>query len=87
MGRYLIRRLGFAVLLIFVVSSAALLLTKVAPGDFAGAQGVDLTAAQREQIRENLGLNATEDAKANVWNEQLASVDAVDVIASAVICL
>lgn len=57
MGRYLIRRLGFAIVLIFVVSSAALLLTKLAPGDFAAEQGIDLTAAQREQIRDNLGLN------------------------------
>jgi peptide/nickel transport system permease protein len=67
MGRYLIRRLGFAIVLIFVVSSAALLLTKIAPGDFAGAQGVDLTAAQREQIRENLGLNRSAFAQYLSW--------------------
>lgn len=57
MGRYLIRRLGFAVLLVFVVSSAALLLTRIAPGDFASAEGLDLSAEQREQLRETLGLN------------------------------
>jgi peptide/nickel transport system permease protein len=67
MRRYLIRRRGFAILLIFVVSSAALLVTKIAPGDFAGAQGVDLTAAQREQIRENLGLNRSAFAQYLSW--------------------
>ena len=38
MGRYLLRRLGFALLLVFVVSSAALLLTQLAPGDVASEQ-------------------------------------------------
>jgi peptide/nickel transport system permease protein len=33
--RYLARRLAFAVLLVFVVSSGALVLTRLAPGDFA----------------------------------------------------
>ena len=41
MGRYLLRRLGFALVLVFVVSSAALLLTRIAPGDFTTEQGLD----------------------------------------------
>ena len=57
MGRYLIRRLGLAVVLVFVVGSAALLLTRAAPGDFATLQGVDLTAEERQALRESLGLN------------------------------
>ena len=57
MGRYLLRRLGFALVLVFVVSSAALLLTRVAPGDFATIQGVELSTAQREQLRQELGLD------------------------------
>lgn len=57
MGRYLLRRLGFAVALVFVVSSAALLLTRVAPGDFATDQGIDLDAASRERLRHELGLD------------------------------
>jgi len=57
MGRYLITRLAFAVLLVFVVSSAALLLTRLAPGDFVSAQGVELTVEQRQHLRENLGLD------------------------------
>ena len=50
MGRYLVRRLGFALLLIFVVSSAALLLTRLAPGD-------TLDAVERARMREELGLD------------------------------
>ena len=57
MGRYLARRLGFALLLVFVVSSSALLLTTLAPGDFATGQGMDLDAASRERLRLDLGLD------------------------------
>ncbi|MEO7158145.1 MAG: ABC transporter permease [Vicinamibacterales bacterium] len=57
MGRYLITRLAFAVLLVFVVSSSALVLTRLAPGDFASVQGVELTVEQRDHLRNNLGLN------------------------------
>ena len=68
MGRYLIRRLGFAILLIFVVSSAALLLTKIAPGDFGQTTaGIDLSAEQREQLRANLGLNRSAAAQYFSW--------------------
>ena len=56
MGRYLIRRLGFALLLIFVVSSASLLLTRLAPGDFSDQAFTDDPAA-REQLRRELGLD------------------------------
>ena len=57
MGRYLVTRLGFALALVFVVSSATLLLTRIAPGDFASSQGVELNAAERERMREQLGLS------------------------------
>ncbi|HWI19028.1 MAG TPA: ABC transporter permease [Vicinamibacterales bacterium] len=67
MGRYLLRRLGFALVLVFVVSSAALLLTRLAPGDFAAMQGVDLSAEQREQLREELGLNQSFTAQYLEW--------------------
>ena len=56
MGRYLLTRLAFALLLVFVVSSAALLLTRIAPGDYPGIQP-DLTPAQRDEIRDKYGLN------------------------------
>jgi peptide/nickel transport system permease protein len=54
MGRYLIKRLGFALLLVFVVSSAALLLTRLAPGD---GEDFGLTAEQRAARRAELGLD------------------------------
>ncbi len=57
MGRYLIRRLGFALLLIFVVSSASLLLTRLAPGDFATDQTFGVDPAVRERLRAELGLD------------------------------
>ena len=57
MGRYLARRLGFALVLVLVVSSSALLLTRIAPGDFTTEQGLNIDAATRERMREELGLN------------------------------
>ena len=42
MGRYLLRRLGFALLLVLVVSSASLLLTRLAPGDVTTEQALVL---------------------------------------------
>jgi peptide/nickel transport system permease protein len=57
MGRYLVQRLAFALLLVFIVSSAALLLTRIAPGDFAAVQGLDLTSEQRASLRASLGLD------------------------------
>jgi len=58
MGAYLLRRFVFAVLLVFSVSSAALVLTRLAPGDYADQtllQTGDRT--QAEALRERYGLN------------------------------
>ena len=55
--RYLTRRLVFAILLVFVVSSGALLLTRLAPGDFASelfGTGVTPEAIARERARYGL---------------------------------
>ena len=57
MGRYLLRRLGFALLLVFVVASAAWLLTRIAPGDFATIQCQDLTIEACAKLRASLGLD------------------------------
>ena len=57
MAKYLLRRLGFAVLLIFVVSSAALMLTRLAPGDFTTDQTIGLDPAAVAKLREELGLD------------------------------
>lgn len=57
MGRYLLKRLGFALLLVFVVASAALILTKIAPGDFASDQCLHLTPDECKALREKLGID------------------------------
>lgn len=57
MGRYLLRRLAFALVLVFVVSSAALLLTRLAPGDFTTGQAFSMDRATLERLRAELGLD------------------------------
>src|SRR5688500_10615795 len=66
MGRYLLRRLGFALLLVFVVSSAALLLTRLAPGDFTTTDP-SLDPAVRARIRAELGLDRSPAAQYFSW--------------------
>ena len=58
MAAYLARRFVFAVLLVFSVSSAALVLTRLAPGDYAD-QTVAATGdiARAAAVRERYGLN------------------------------
>jgi peptide/nickel transport system permease protein len=51
MGRFLLRRLGFALLLVVVVSSASLLLTRLAPAE------IEIDPAARAQLRAELGLD------------------------------
>jgi peptide/nickel transport system permease protein len=75
MGRYILRRLGFALLLVFVVSSAALLLIRVAPGDFATTQGLDLSATERERMRASLGLDRSPAAQYFAWLGGIARFD------------
>jgi peptide/nickel transport system permease protein len=48
--RYLLRRLGFAALLVFVVSSASLLLARLAPSDDAFATDRAVIAAERHRL-------------------------------------
>jgi peptide/nickel transport system permease protein len=67
MGRYLLRRLGFALLLVFVVSSASLLLTRLAPGDFTTEQALNLDPVTRERLRTELGLDRSLAAQYVSW--------------------
>jgi peptide/nickel transport system permease protein len=57
MGRYLLTRLAFALLLVFVVSSAALLLTRVVPGSFVDQECLTLSLEECENLRKRLGLD------------------------------
>jgi peptide/nickel transport system permease protein len=54
-GRFLLRRALFALLLVFVVSSASLVLTRLAPGD--PSDDLVLDPAARAQLRFELGLD------------------------------
>jgi len=56
-GRYVLRRAVFALLLIFIGSSAALLLTLVAPGDFTTEQAFDTDPTSLARRRAELGLD------------------------------
>ncbi len=58
MAAYLARRFAFAVLLVFSVSSVALVLTRLAPGDFADQTLVQTGNREAaEALRERYGLN------------------------------
>lgn len=65
MKEYLIRRLLFGALTVFVVSALIFALLRIAPGDVAlliaeansGGEGIDVSEEDLEEIREMLGLN------------------------------
>lgn len=67
MARYLLRRLGFALLLVFVVSSASLVLTRLAPGDFTTGFGTTLDEAARAKMRAEFGLDRSITAQYLSW--------------------
>jgi peptide/nickel transport system permease protein len=56
MGRFLLRRLGFALLLVVVVSSASFVATRLAPGDITTDQALLLDPAVRARLRAEYGL-------------------------------
>jgi len=56
--RYLARRLAFALFLVLAVSSASLVLTRLAPGDYVSeSSGAKATRETLEREREKFGLN------------------------------
>jgi peptide/nickel transport system permease protein len=55
---YFLRRLLFAVFLVFAVSSASLVITRMAPGDYTtGALGLGASQEERAQMRARFGLD------------------------------
>jgi peptide/nickel transport system permease protein len=66
LGAYLLRRAVFALLLVFLVSSGALLLTRVAPGD-ATSEQIELTPTERARLRAELGLDRPVGAQYLDW--------------------
>jgi peptide/nickel transport system permease protein len=76
MARYLLRRLGFALLLVFVVSSASLVLTRLAPGDFTTIEsGTNVDEAARARMRAALGLDRSIQAQYFSWLGGVARLD------------
>lgn len=76
MLRYFARRLAFAVLLVFVVSSGALLLTRLAPGDFASELfGTGATPETMAQERARYGLNEPILQQYAGWLSRAARLD------------
>ncbi len=57
MTRYLVRRLAFSILLVLVVASAALWLTRLAPGDLTAQLGAEATAEEIARTRARYGLD------------------------------
>ncbi len=76
MLRYLARRLLFSVLLVAVVSSAALLLTRAAPGDITSEQvGTGVTARSIEAERARLGLDRPVAEQFARWASRAVRLD------------
>ena len=75
MERFLLRRLGFAVLLVFVVSSSALLLTQLAPGDITSETALGMDAATRARLRAELGLDRPIAVQYVSWLSGVAQLD------------
>ena len=75
MGRYLLRRLGFALLLVLTVSSASLLLTHMAPGDITSDQSLTLDPAALAKLRTDLGLDRPLAVQYLTWLSGVAQLD------------
>jgi peptide/nickel transport system permease protein len=73
---YIARRLAFAIVLVFVVSSASLVLARLAPGDFA-SQSMGLGARREtvEEARARYGLNRSIGAQYRAWLAGAARLD------------
>jgi peptide/nickel transport system permease protein len=64
LGRYLARRIAFALFLVFAVSSASLLLARLAPGN---AAAIDIDLKRYEQRRHEYGLDKSIAAQYRDW--------------------
>ena len=76
MVAYLARRLAFAVFLVFAVSSAALVLAKLAPGDFAAdSLGLGASPEAIAAARARYGLDRSLGAQYGTWIAGAARLD------------
>ena len=76
MTRYIARRLAFAAVLVLVVSSASLILSRLAPGDFVDLSlPPDASAEAKAQARARLGLDRPIGAQYLDWLRAAARLD------------
>jgi peptide/nickel transport system permease protein len=73
---YIARRLAFALFLVFAVSSASLVLARIAPGDFVSqSMGLGADREMVEQARARYGLNRSIGEQYRVWIAGAARLD------------
>lgn len=75
MMRFLLRRAAFGLLLVFIVSSGALILTRLAPGDAATEQGLGVDPETRARLRVEMGLDRPLAAQYLDWLAHAARLD------------
>jgi peptide/nickel transport system permease protein len=74
--RYIVRRLAFAIFLVIAVSSASLILARLAQGDFVtGTLGIEAGRETIAQMRERLGLNKSIGQQYRDWLVAAARFD------------
>jgi peptide/nickel transport system permease protein len=75
MGHFLARRVLSALALVFIVSSAALLLARLAPGDVSAELGPFATPAEVQAARARLDLDRTAVEQWGLWLARVARFD------------
>jgi peptide/nickel transport system permease protein len=74
-GRFILRRALFAVLLVFVASSSAFILTRVASGNVSADQSLGMDAATRARLRAEMGLDRPLATQYADWLAHIARLD------------
>ena len=75
MGRFLARRLAFALVLVLAVSSAALLLARMAPGDVTAQLGPFVSAREIARTRARFDLDRSPAGQWTLWLSRAARFD------------
>ena len=75
MAHFLIRRLAFALVLLFCTSSAALFLTRLAPGDVTSQLGAFPSPAEVAAARTRFGLDRNPVVQWGSWLSRAARLD------------
>ena len=75
MTRFLVRRVIFAILLVFISSSAALFLTRLAPGDLSSALGPNPSRAEVAAARARFDLDRPVVEQWGLWLSRAARLD------------